>query len=257
MSESENENGIIIPPAVSGLIESLAKYLDGRSHDGATVVGISREVLAPAQPQTGTAGRPEPFSLVKGALERMGDDSFAVLALPTYALVSSHVEEFPIRRDLIQEGRVYAVMALPGRLFDNTSAVAHLLVIGPARPNDRAKATLFVDAQELGCDVNGSLKRTLPAEVANRIFAAFKQFMEQGRERQMRFSLTANVDGIEDRKFDLLPSRFVFAPEKLREADGEPLKRGVAELLDELQRQTKAINDHEKALVSRIREVLS
>lgn len=200
----------------------------------------------------------EEYAWLQQALHHIGDEGFAVLCVPTGMLTTTHVKEFPTRRDLVKEGRVYAAITLPGRLFRSSSVVTHLLVVGPKRPAqaDDDCPTLFIDAQEMGQRLDGLFERTMEEGVAKKILDAFHEFIEGGRPREIRFAALAQPADILDRNCSLTADSYVYTPEKITSKDPRVIERGISRLVGEFEEAASVVAELDAELIALLKGVL-
>lgn len=200
----------------------------------------------------------ETYAWIEQALAHLDSHGYAVLCVPTDALSTTHVQEFPIRSALVESGRVYASISLPGRLFQRTSAVGHLVVMGPERPAKDGDdcPVLFIDAQECGVEFDGSLRRRIPDGVKEHIAETFGSYLAGGRPREIRFAALAQPKNIIGRNCDLTASSYIYSPEKIATQKAEVLEEGLERLIDELENDAARIAELDVALMDMLKGML-
>ncbi|MBN6050440.1 N-6 DNA methylase, partial [Nonomuraea sp. RK-328] len=87
------------------------------------------------------------FAWLQYVLERLAPDGRAAVLMPYNATFSVNQREQVIRRGLVEEGRVKAVVALPDKLFRATAIGVTLWVLSHEEPR---REILFVDASAMG-----------------------------------------------------------------------------------------------------------
>ncbi|WP_344581124.1 N-6 DNA methylase [Nonomuraea roseoviolacea] len=87
------------------------------------------------------------FAWIQYILERLSPDGRAAVLMPNNAMFSTHPKERAIRRGMVEDGQVRALIALPDRLFPATSIGTTVWILG--REESRSEI-LFVDAWDMG-----------------------------------------------------------------------------------------------------------
>lgn len=157
--------------------------------------------------------------------------------------------EGDIRKAMVQQDAIDAVVALPGQLFFGTQIPACLWILAKDKSNgqaagrtlrDRRKEVLFIDARKMGALIPGSRKqKQLSPEEIGRIADAYHGWRgELGHDAyadEAGFSKAAQIEEIEQRNFVLTPGRYVGAGAV--EEDDEAFVEKFDRLMGELREQ--------------------
>lgn len=157
--------------------------------------------------------------------------------------------EGEIRRAMVQQDAVDAIVALPGQLFFGTQIPACLWILAKDKSNgqaagrtlrDRRQEVLFIDARKMGALIPGSRKqKQLSPNEIGKIAGAYHAWRgELGDDAYVDepgFCKAATIDEIEDHNYVLTPRRYVGtgAVEEDAEAFVEKFDRLTAELREQ------------------------
>ena len=129
------------------------------------------------------------FAYVQHCLTMLREGGRAGIIMPNKAGNSGHKAEREIRRQLIDDGAVECVIALPTHLFSGTAVpVSVWLLRRPGVPSDRV---LFVDASDLG--VKSDSRRVLRGEDVESLLGIVGAYLSGGREAGDSSMRTARV----------------------------------------------------------------
>jgi type I restriction enzyme M protein len=157
--------------------------------------------------------------------------------------------EGDIRRAMVQQDAVDAIVALPGQLFFGTQIPACLWILAKDKSNgqaagrtlrDRRQEVLFIDARKMGMLIPGSRKqKQLSPDEIGKIAGAYHAWRgELGDDAyadEPGFCKAAKIDEIEDHNFVLTPGRYVGAGAV--EEDAEVFVEKFDRLMGELREQ--------------------
>jgi len=118
--------------------------------------------------------------------------------------------EGKIRRDIVEADLFEAVIGLAPNLFSGASIPVAICVLNKAKPTDRRRKVLFIDANQEGYFRSGKARNFLDPEHINRIAEAYHAF-----EKVERFAHVADLEEIEDNDFNLNISRYVDTTEPI------------------------------------------
>lgn len=209
-----------------------------------------------------------PFSLDKWGAENAGADRFRRFwrGIPPksrgdYAFISHMVEtaldsegkvgvivphgvlfragsEGVIRRKLIEENLLHAVIGLPANLFYGTGIPAAILIFDKAR---KSTDVLFIDAsREYGEGKNQNLLREQDIE---KIVSAFRAY-----ETVDKYAYRATLDEISEADFNLNIPRYVDTFEEEEEIDIAAVQKEIDQIEAELAATRAEMSDHLKEL---------
>ena len=120
--------------------------------------------------------------------------------------------EKQIRKGLIHEDAIEAVIALPEKLFFGTGIPACILILNRNKPKPRKNTTIFIYGARDYRD--GKNRNTLRNEDVSKIASTFRKYINIDR-----YSHVANVDEIEKEEYNLNVPRYVDISEPEEEVD--------------------------------------
>lgn len=146
--------------------------------------------------------------------------------------------EGKIRKKLIQENLLEAVVGLPENLFFGTGIPAAILIFNKGKQNDRV---LFIDASE-GFE-KGTKQNKLRDQDIETIVATYQAF-----EEKEKFSHVATPDEIEENDYNLNIPRYVDTFEPEPEVDIAEVQGEIDELENELTEVQSKMDEYLKEL---------
>lgn len=174
----------------------------------------------------------------------------AAILMPNGATTSNGKEDYELRKKMIKQGKVEAILALPNKLFSNVSISVQCWVLNRAKTNTDV---LFVNADNMGKLISRKI-RVLEQEDIDKIVKAYKDFQNGTLTDVPGFCKGAKLDEIISKDYSLNPGRYVGAdvsnkmtPEEIK----EELKKTSAELFKlmeegkELEEKVKKILEEE------------
>jgi len=136
-----------------------------------------------------------------------------------------------IRRKMIEENLLDAVIGLPGNLFQTTNIPVAILVFDRARERggarEECKNVLFIDASR--DFVSGKNQNTLAEEHIDRIMAAYT-----ARTNEEKYAHVADFAEIKENEFNLNIPRYVDTFEEEEEIDIDAVQAEINALEKEL-----------------------
>lgn len=171
----------------------------------------------------------------------------AAILMPNGATTSNTVDDYKIRKAMIESGKVEAILALPNKLFSNVSISVQCWILNRTKTNTDI---LFVNADEMGTLISRKI-RILEQDDINKIVKAYKDFTNGNLEDIPGFCKRASYDEIQSKDYSLNPGRYVGADESNKmsqEEIQEELRKTTAELL-ELMKEGKELEDKVKEIL--------
>lgn len=171
----------------------------------------------------------------------------AAILMPNGATTSNTTDDYKLRKEMIESGKVEAILALPNKLFSNVSISVQCWVLRKDKTN---KDVLFINADSMGRLINRKI-RVLEDEDINKIVKAYKDFENGTLENVDGFCKAADIEEIKSKDYSLNPGRYVGADSsgQLSEEEiQEELKNASKELL-ELMKEGRELED-------KVREIL-
>ena len=180
----------------------------------------------------------------------------AGFVLANGALSTSTRDEYAIRKAVIEDDKIDAIVALPDKMFYSTGIPVSLWFIDMNKTSEDERArkgeTLFIDARELGEMVDRTHREFSDDDIKKiaGTYHAYRGTNDQKYEDIAGFCKVATIDEIAKNDYILTPGRYVGLAEK--EDDGEPYEVKMARLTKELKKQF----EESDRLQSEIKDVL-
>ncbi|WP_210817915.1 class I SAM-dependent DNA methyltransferase [Micromonospora sp. D93] len=177
--------------------------------------------------------RRKEFNWLQLAVESLDENGRGAVIMPNGAASTLAPREREIRRGLVEDGALAAVVALPTQLFGGTSIGVALWLV--RRPSRRREDVLFIDAQTLG-GMSTRTRRQLAPHDIEEVSQEYRRWLSVGRTDRkfvprVGFSATATATAIADQNYSLFPPSYV-QPESV--ATGHPSDADFSELTSEL-----------------------
>ena len=145
-----------------------------------------------------------------------------MVAVVPHGVLFRGASEGAIRRKVIEENLLDAVIGLPENLFFGTSIPACLMVIKKNRPN---KDVLFINAADKEYYIKDSAQNVLTPQSIQKIREVY-----DNRQEVEKFSHLASFDEIKENDFNLNIPRYVDTFEEEEEIDLAAVKAEIANL---------------------------
>jgi type I restriction enzyme M protein len=169
------------------------------------------------------------YAFITHMIETAYEDGGKVGVIAPHGVLFRGGAEGKIRRKLIEENLLEAVIGLPVNLFFGTGIPAAILLFNRGK---HTKDVLFIDAsREYGQDKNQNRLRTQDIE---KIVHTFKNF-----QTVEKYSYRATLEEIQENDFNLNIPRYVNTFEDEEEVD----IRAVQQEIDELERQLISVRE--------------
>ena len=189
------------------------------------------------------------FAWMAHVHHHLSANGIAGVVMANGSMSSMQSGEGDIRKAMVQQDAVDAIVALPGQLFFGTQIPACLWILAKDKSNgqaagrtlrDRRQEVLFIDARKMGALIPGSRKqKQLSPDEIEKIAGAYHAWRgEMGADAyadEPGFCKAARIDEIEQHNFVLTPGRYVGAG--AAEEDGEPFVEKFDRLMGELREQ--------------------
>lgn len=195
------------------------------------------------------------YAWLQHFIHKLSPTGTAGIVLANGSMNSNTSGEGDIRKNMIEDGIVDCMVALPAQLFYNTMIPACLWFLARDRTNhkfrDRSNEILFIDARKLGTMINRRNKEFTDEDIA-KIAGTYHAWRGEGGEYAdiPGFCKAATIDEVRANNYVLMPGRYVGTEEA--EDDGVPFEEKMATLTAQLSEQfAKGIE-----LQERIRENL-
>jgi len=189
------------------------------------------------------------FAWMAHVHHHLSANGIAGVVMANGSMTSKNSGEGDIRKAMIQQDVVDAIVSLPGQLFFGTPISACLWILARDKSNgiaagrtlrDRRQEVLFIDAHKMGALIPGSRKqKQLSPDEIGKIAGAYHAWRgEMGDDAyadEPGFCKAARIDEIEDHNFVLTPG--IYVGSGTTEKDGEPFVEKFDRLMDELRGQ--------------------
>jgi type I restriction enzyme M protein len=200
------------------------------------------------------------FAWVQHFIYHLAPNGTAGFVLANGSLSSKQSGEGQIRRNLVEDGLVDCVVALPEKLFLNTGIPVCLWFVSKNRHGNGHRArrdeVLFIDARKLGRMETRTLRVLTPEDIA-KIAGTYRGWRSKSPKDVYAdspgFAKAANLDEIAEHDFVLTPARYVGSAEV--EQDGEPIDDKIARLTEELYAEFDEGRRLEEVVRTRLRSV--
>lgn len=176
-------------------------------------------------------------------LYTLKDDGTMAVIMGVSSLSRVSANERGIRRGIVKDGLLEAVLLLPAGIFYGTQAPSSVWILRKGR--DREAGALLIDARELGSRRDRQV--VLEAPACQKILNAWQDFRRGGRPEEDGFCACAAQRQFEEMDWDLDPKRYIRYPreplpdwEELARRD-EALTRERRELLENNQELLQAL----------------
>jgi len=173
------------------------------------------------------------FAFVQHSAHHLSDDGISAVLLPHGVLFRGASEE-KIRKHLIEENLVDAIIGLPENLFTNTSIGTCVLVLKKNRQNTDI---LFIDGSN---DFIKEKKTNLITDQhIEKIIDTYA-----GRKEIAKYSHLASLDEIKNNDFNLNISRYISNIEEEEEIDLIDTLKQINQINKDLKILTSKVNEH-------------
>lgn len=196
------------------------------------------------------------YAWIEHIISKLAPDGKAGFVLANGALSTSKNEELAIRKAILEDDKIDAIVALPSQMFYSTGIPVSLWFIDMNKESSdersRKGETLFIDARNLGEMVDRT-HRAFSSEDIKKIsdtYHAYRGTNNQEYQDIASFCKVALLDEIAKNDYVLTPGRYVGLAKQ--EDDGEPYEEKMARLTSELKEQFEESNK----LQAQIKDVL-
>lgn len=141
----------------------------------------------------------------------------AAILMPNGCTTSNTTDDFKIRKEMIEQGKVEAILALPNKLFSNVTISVQCWILNKAKTNTDV---LFINADEMGKLISRKI-RILEQSDIDKIVKAYKDFVTGNLEDIPGFCKGATIEDIRSKDYSLNPGRYVGTDDKNKLSDEE------------------------------------
>lgn len=150
------------------------------------------------------------FAWLQLAASSLNSQGRAAIVMPSSAAFTQSLRESAIRRAMIEAGVIQSIIALPSRLFRDTSIPVTLWVVGPPSP-DHCRTVLLVDASAAGVagDRSQHILRSHAIEAIVNTYRTHRGASGIPVTDTDVHSRAVSISEIQDNAFNLDPRRYV------------------------------------------------
>lgn len=190
------------------------------------------------------------FAWMQHMLYHLAPDGVMATVLANGSLSSNILGEGDIRKNMVKDGLVDCIVALPKQLFYNTGIPATIWILRRGKTLQQGK-TLFINASEMGF-MKDRVHREFAPEDIEKIEQTYHKWRKtEGYEDIKGFCKSATLEEVEKHSFVLTPGRYVGIPDE--EDDGIPFEDKMNDLIMILAQQI----EKEKELDEQLKEQLA
>ncbi len=175
------------------------------------------------------------YAWMQHMLHHTAPNGVVGLVLANGSLSTTTGGEDKIRKAIIEDDLVEAIVALPSQLFANTQIPACIWILNRSKP--QKGKTLFIDAREAGYMIDRK-QRAFSSEDIKAIAEKFHAFRNGEDVNELGKYYAATTEEIAKQDYILTPGRYVGVAEE--EDDGVPFSEKMAELTATLKEQFEA-----------------
>jgi len=182
------------------------------------------------------------FAFIQHMYAALDDKGQAAIVASQGVLFRGH-EEQKIRKGLITEDRIEAIIALPEKIFYGTPIPGCILILNKNKPKERKNKILFIYAAgEENYEKNPKRNRLRDKDV-KRIVDAFCKYKDEGR-----YCHVADLEEIKENEYNLNVPRYVDISEPEEEVD-------IQKTINELSKLEKEREKIEVKVTSDLKEL--
>ncbi|WP_323067313.1 class I SAM-dependent DNA methyltransferase [Limosilactobacillus reuteri] len=196
------------------------------------------------------------YAWIEHIISKLAPDGKAGFVLANGALSTSNKEEFAIRKALLEDDKIDAIVALPDKMFYSTGIPVSLWFIDMNKEStderSRKGETLFIDARDLG-EMIDRTHRAFSKDDIKKVadtYHAYRGTNDQEYKDVAGFCKIAKLDEIAKNDYVLTLGRYVGLAKQ--EDDGIPYEVKMKQLTSELKEQFEESNK----LQAEIKDVL-
>jgi type I restriction enzyme M protein len=200
------------------------------------------------------------YAWIQHIVSKLAPSGTAAFILANGSMSTNQSSEATIRKNLIENDLVEAIVTLPGQLFYSTQIPVCVWVMtkNKAAKNHRNRKgeILFIDARKLGHMVDRVRRELSDEDIQKiaRIFHAWRGQKEAGEYEDIKgFCKSVTLEEVREHEYILTPGRYVGIEET--EDDGEAFADKMARLTSELAEQFAKSRELEEEIRKNLRGI--
>lgn len=200
------------------------------------------------------------YAWIQHIVSKLAPSGTAAFILANGSMSTNQSSEATIRKNLIENDLVEAIVTLPGQLFYSTQIPVCVWVMtkNKAAKNHRNRKgeILFIDARKLGHMVDRVRRELSDEDIQKiaRIFHAWRGQKEAGEYEDIKgFCKSVTLEEVREHEYILTPGRYVGIEET--EDDGEAFEEKMARLTSELAEQFAKSRELEEEIRKNLRGI--
>lgn len=187
------------------------------------------------------------YAWISHMIDKLSPKGTAGFVLANGSLSTSQKAEYEIRKNILEEGLVDCIVAMPSQLFYDVSIPVSLWFVSKNKANRKDKV-LFVDARKMGY-METRKHRELTDEEIEKIYTTYHNWKKDESYKDIEgFCKSATIDDIRTHDYVLTPGRYVGIEEL--EDDGISFEEKMESLTSELStlfEESKSLEEKIKA----------
>lgn len=192
------------------------------------------------------------YAWLQHIIEKLSYNGKAGVVLANGSLTTIGKEESEIRKKIIENNKLSAIVALPDKLFFTTGISACIWFFDN---NKKTKDVLMIDAQNLGQLIEGSKKnRELTNDDLSQLTNIYKRFENNEKIDIPGLAKSVDSQAIKDNDFLLSPGRYITI-KKDDTRNKEKIKKELNESIQELMKLIDESKELEKDLKIAIEKI--
>lgn len=169
------------------------------------------------------------YAFLSHMISKLKDEGKGATVLANGSLSGSRKDEIEIRKNLIKDNLIDAIISLPDKLFYTTSIPVCVWVFNKNKKNDNI---LMIEAKDLEGKMLSKKNRELTSDDIAKIVKIYKEHANGNDIEEIGFAKTIKESEIEENDWSFVPGRYVGILKE--EIDEEVVKEEIKEISKEL-----------------------
>lgn len=178
------------------------------------------------------------YAWIEHIISKLSPNGKAGFVLANGALSTSTKEDFNIRKEILEDDKVDAIVSLPDKMFYSTAISVSLWFINMNKESEeernRKGETLFIDARNMGEMVDRSHREFSKDDIdkISNTYHSYKSFDKKNYKDIKGFCKISTIEEIKKNEYILTPSRYVGVKDKKQ--DNDSYENSMKEIVTEL-----------------------